>query len=1514
MMRVKSWRGALALLMLVGVTMTAQGAAIPAYSVQAGTAITPAAADTWYCTPSTACTTSGTRQLWTTDYPVEITALANALHQNVDLIYEYVRDNIEIVPMFGLQKGALGALIDRSGTAFDQAQLMVELLRSSGYTASYLQGTITLSGTQVQSWLGSSDAASVTSILADGGIPATVSPATGTVTSVSLAHIWVQVNISGTNYVFDPAFKPHTFTMGLNIATASGWSDASFLSVAQSGMTSGTQSANSDTAPGTQVAIPYVANVNDSGIQTQLATYANNLVSYMKANGSIAGQVYATEQLEDVVGRQDIVLSSTTDTLPLRQTALPYSVASSPAVHTWTGNIPDIYRVKVTVEMLALDATTVRLSQQFFADEVYGRRMYYQSYLGAGTWFDDTTQLQIDGNFMGAQYSGTDTPGARSGYVRLSIDHPYAANSGTYMDVTGTNAIMKEVDFVSPVAVVIGLGDTSPQLQAKLIGEQVYDRILPASTYYKCTGGPPPDCEVVDHPAQPAMETSVARAYSGWLAQYTRMAMIQTRLRPAVHQLHHSLGVSYRRSFMQVVGGQACSNCWAVGEGALVLDVDTAVSVNSKTGVTNDRRTLARALAASADTLEGSQYEQITGTATPASVAHRFDWNATNTSTMRYFLEKPGVSSSDIFPEGPTPYFYPSIYTTVQPYTAVGYKVIVAENEFMGPGRDCAAPPCTSSQSIFRFERGGALQAFGADGVTTAHIVTDQTFGAFKGGSAGDPPNYDETFKPDKSADLLKDQFKDRSLDFGVDLKSGAFTYSPNADISVGLGEFPYKLTFQRTFKSGESHSPGMGKGWSHNLDIRVNMTTNGDEALGKSSALNAASTLLAIYATQQIYATEPTTDATYLARWVITPFVQAWWASQIRFNTVSYTAGNTTKTFVRLPDNTFNAPSGYVPTDGSSYWKLTQSGVPTGYGVKWLLGGISFTLTSPAKDVQSFAFWGRPNRDQSQTYLFGPHHGWHITSWTFPQGVSLAFNYVPVDLTTYVDDYLASVSNSLGRQINFTGAANSSWDQCNVQSVDDNQGHVATFNCATAAVTSPAGDLASVTYGTSTCNIAGSSSTSRAMCSPFLSTIFGPSDLTHAKIQLTYDAVGRVSTYADAVAVEFPATRSPYNFFITGGTRGQREDPSGYFYTVYYDPWVRAKSFADELGRTSWAQYDGLNRVIQRTSAENIITQFAYDPRGNVTQLMQTPKSTVYSVPANLTVNATYDPSCGKIKTVTDANSNVTTWTYSSTTCLLSQVQQPSVSNKGGANAVPTTTYTYTAAGLLYTLTDPTSVAVTYTYDASGNRTEAQVDPAGLNIYKTYGYDSVGNITSVTNARSNTTQYQYDADRRVTQITAPVGTCNSTSSDITQNIWTGGLVTKVRKATVCNPNFSTDANWQVWLKSYTPTDKISIETDPDSGTIQTAYDPVDRVQSTTQSISGGQAARVTYTQYDAAGEVFRIYKGWGSPDQITYAEYAYSRRKTALVQGCQSKPHNAGLRWLRPPGRDDYARIHGRH
>ena len=89
---------------------------LPSYSVETAPLVSPSAADTYYCTPATNCTTSGTRDFWVRNYPVEIHALARALRYDVDLIYDFVRNQIKYVPIYGLQKGALGAMVDRSGT------------------------------------------------------------------------------------------------------------------------------------------------------------------------------------------------------------------------------------------------------------------------------------------------------------------------------------------------------------------------------------------------------------------------------------------------------------------------------------------------------------------------------------------------------------------------------------------------------------------------------------------------------------------------------------------------------------------------------------------------------------------------------------------------------------------------------------------------------------------------------------------------------------------------------------------------------------------------------------------------------------------------------------------------------------------------------------------------------------------------------------------------------------------------------------------------------------------------------------------------------------------------------------------------------------------------------------------------------------------------------------------------------------------------------------------------------
>lgn len=147
--------------------------------------------------------------------PASIAELARSLRNHPDLIYQYVRNNVEYYPVFGIQKGALGSVLDNQATAHDQASLMVELLRASGLEANYVRGIVKLSSAQLGEWWGvnTANACGVLSLLGQAQIPVYEINATsagscpGTVaalTDLSIEHVWVKVKINGSWYVFDP--------------------------------------------------------------------------------------------------------------------------------------------------------------------------------------------------------------------------------------------------------------------------------------------------------------------------------------------------------------------------------------------------------------------------------------------------------------------------------------------------------------------------------------------------------------------------------------------------------------------------------------------------------------------------------------------------------------------------------------------------------------------------------------------------------------------------------------------------------------------------------------------------------------------------------------------------------------------------------------------------------------------------------------------------------------------------------------------------------------------------------------------------------------------------------------------------------------------------------------------------------------------------------------------------------------------------------------------------------------
>ena len=311
-----------------------------------------------------------------------IAEMARALRDDVDLIYEFVASNIEFIPTFGSQKGALGCLIDGYGNSFDQADLMVQLLREAGYTADYVFGELDLSASDAGDWLGTDTFNGWASgnYLANSGTPNTVTW-TGTEYRVQLSHCWVRCDIGGTDYYFDPAMKSYTTKSGINLATAMGYNASTYLSDAKSGAT-----VNTD----------YVEDMNSSNIRDNLDDYTESLIDYIQQNDDDA-------TLTDILGGREIVPQSG----QVRQTSLSY-VKSGTTPTVWT-SIPNSYKTTLDVEYDTID-------ESFYSADIHGKRLSLT--------FNGSLQaeLRLDGTLVAtssAQGAGTWNS------VLLTITHPY---------------------------------------------------------------------------------------------------------------------------------------------------------------------------------------------------------------------------------------------------------------------------------------------------------------------------------------------------------------------------------------------------------------------------------------------------------------------------------------------------------------------------------------------------------------------------------------------------------------------------------------------------------------------------------------------------------------------------------------------------------------------------------------------------------------------------------------------------------------------------------------------------------------------------------------------------------------------------------------------------------------------------------------------------------------------------------------------------------------------------------
>jgi len=346
------------------------------------------------------------------------------------------------------------------------------------------------------------------------------------------------------------------------------------------------------------------------------------------------------------------------------------------------------------------------------------------------------------------------------------------------------------------------------------------------------------------------------------------------------------------------------------------------------------------------------------------------------------------------------------------------------------------------------------------------------------------------------------------------------------------------------------------------------------------------------------------------------------------------------------------------------------------------------------------------------------------------------------------------------------------------------------------------------------------------------------------------YDAKGNMISLTD------PAGATTSYAYDAKGNVTKVTDPAGQATSFAYDAQGNLATVTDASGATTSYAYDAAGNVVSITDPKGGVTRFAYDVRNRLAKTID-PQS-------NVTLY-TYDANGNKLSE-TDANGNVTRFEYNSRNQLIKTID--ALGN--------ITTYSYGGSSCpscgggsgekLTSLTDANSNITGYEYDQLG-RLVKETDPKG-NV-TSYAYDARNNLASKTDANGATITYSYDANNRLLKKTYP----DNTEEAYTYNV-KGNILTATNKDIAYTFGYnvagrmlsSTDSNGQVLQYSYDNTGRKTNTTYPDGSIVSYAYDGTGRLA----SITNGGGRTYGYS-YDKLGRRTKL-----SYPNETIATYSY--------------------------------------
>jgi len=1417
--------------------------------------------------------------------PAEIQELARALggtripgtysNQQYEMaVYEYIRNNIAVEFRFGLSKGARGALIDQSGTPFDQAHLMVELLRQANISASYKVDAITLLAPQFTAWTGISNALAACHFLADGGIPATVNSqsdcsvlgTTDPVSTVTLGHIWVQTNEG----IYDPSYKVYTAKSGIDLASVMGCGTAANPTCATNLLSTSLVPAITQNCTGF-AGVNCVTAVSQSGIETQLRNYATALENYIKAYNS-SNAAYLS--LEDVVGGYVI----DTTQLLTSGSLLPASTYPTTTAYTWSGDIPDTFRTTLTVYF---DGIT----RKMYADELAGNRLKIWGAASRTSSSQTTTATRIVSLYLEGRPLDQNTLTLQTGAIdtlTLSTTHPYAANGGAYASEvvafpvkiqsedceTTLNAPCSGVWHMGVVTVLNGWGEQTESsvsqagdLQRRDKGNGYpWENITPTIdskhiflNYTAKGGGCLQTNAVVTQPTDHnfCYQEEQGSLGTSWLAEASRVRVLAGNINGVAMQHHHSLGIVF--SGLSIESNET------------IFNVQSSVSGQSRTAVAADRTAAFASAVVEMNRLEGGVMEQSFGAweggAGVSMMARSNDHSIP-------FLEVNSGNATQVHNQFASSFstynYWSSDLDAISNYATAGFSVIVPANGHAG---DYPFPNGSLS-----FGSNG-IAAFGGSADRIAYLATlGPTLVKGSGGTVTDDPANEA----EKSTKLSDYALKSRKS-YGVDLASGDLQLTVKPDMVTGTGDFPASLSYQRVYSTSrlgvtntewsnsiyaapsQPDPAAIGGGWTHTLAIVAQIQSDGFAGMGRDGALPASGTIAGMFV--QRWLQKGTVD---MRSRLANVFTSHWMANALNRNVFTVSRPPARNQFTLLPDGS------YDPGPGSAEKLTLTTGVQSMIGLagtSWWWYGLDmrFSLVDKSGSTMTFQqFLPTGNA----IYLSYPADWPFVpTTWTFPSGIALSFTYKTDGAAAgFNRACLIGVANNLGRSFTFNdpcaGTLTSTQNATGAQWVQDDSGRRVTFasspnnlgagnwmssqetSLTTLTVTGPDGAVNRYDYtwappsGVPTRRYGG------------LARWFTPGDPNNPYVTVNYDSMFRVSSTTDNAQPNAQTTQ----YFIGGmyATQVQKRsdvvEPTALapLTTTWLDQWGQQTKVMDPLDRITYFAYDSSRRLTKKTYPEGNSDSYTYDARSNRLTEALNPKggsslasqiTTTTYVEGPTVASCSNTATCNLPATVDGPRSDVndvTTFSYNSDGSM-SRVVGPSVawvdSDGGSGTGSAQTDYCYTAntgtSGSINLLTGKiiktgSSTRVTaYAYNSAAAHLSLQSltsDPATTLVAPA---SAGGACTSASRANpvSLTTALSYTSTGDVSAIDGPLdGTSDTISYSydlarrLTREVHPSALLDGVTKQPIVRYTYDADGQLTTKRRSIAVT---PIDSDP---------------------------------------------------------------------------------------------------